>query len=85
MSEQEARSQEEVPTLSALKAAATVIPDPRPGTRGWDTGDWADYHYARAEFWRLAFKWRDGPNGCGASLDDYDAGMKIVAEVEARK
>lgn len=43
-----------------------------------------DYERARAEFWRLAFEWRDGPNGYGPLLGDYDKGMKIISEVESR-
>lgn len=52
-------TQEEVVTLSALKAAAKVIPE-RPAYLNMDIDAHAhgtQYERARAEFWRLAYQW----------------------------
>lgn len=76
-----ALTQEEVPTLSALKAAAEAIPM-NPGGMAFD-GEQRDYERARAEFWRLAYHWIEFTYSNGLYMD-LDEGMALIAEVEAR-
>lgn len=100
----ENRSQEERPTLSALKAAADAIPSspadecPFGLHMSMYQAECTRYHSARAEFWRLAFKWRDqggapivssgrdetGQEARDAIRDDREADA-IISEVESRE
>ena len=89
MSEQASRSQDEVPTLSELKAAAQAVPSkPIPHAYYPDnlaelSQAWANHERARADFWRLAYQW-ERHRSPYAALPVVDEADKIIAKVEAR-
>lgn len=76
------QTRDEVVTLDALRAAAKVIPS-KP-ERMTSVEDWEEYHSARAEFWRLAFKWYHQGQFELFNESDFTEMLRIVAEVEAR-
>lgn len=80
-----ALTQEEVPTLSALKAAAGAIPEQVPYQQ-WlhqSVGEWHQAERAQVAFWRLAYHWIEFTYSNGLYMD-LDEGMALIAEVEAR-
>ena len=80
------QTRDEVVTLDALRAAAEAIPE-LPSHEHYNDPYAAQmwrYERARAEFWRLAFKWYHQGQFELFNESDFTEMLRIVAEVEAR-
>lgn len=73
-------------TLDDLRRAADAVPSKPQGEFAFfKLGEEAHFHRARAEFWRLAFRWEHQQNFAPYDIEDeYLAGHAIIAEVESR-
>lgn len=80
------RTQDEVVTLDALRAAAKAIPMLPSSPPSEKHPSWQKYERARAEFWRLAYLWEGYKHSGYNNLtkQDWQEAEAIIAEVESR-